>query len=59
MKDGGYMERIAGEVIARFGAFAALIARDLATRAAAVPDEHSAETWCDIADAIERISMKP
>ena len=53
------VERGALEMIKRFGDSAAQTARDLAERADERPDGmRSAETWRDIADAIERLLAK-
>jgi hypothetical protein len=52
------VERVTLEMVERFGASAANIARWQAGILAAVPDVPSAEMWRDIADAIERLSPK-
>jgi hypothetical protein len=55
------IERIAREMIDRFGDGAAQIARKLAEVSDEVQDKMlpSAEAWRAIADAIERLSRKP
>lgn len=59
MDDRDYIIDIALEMIKRFSADAARIARERAEISATVPDLFSAETWHDIADAIDRLSPKP
>ena len=58
--DSDYVERTALEMIGQFGAGAAHIARKLAEASDEVQDDMlpSAETWRDIADAIERTFTK-
>ena len=55
------IERIAREMIDRFGDRATHIARKLAEVSEQVQDNMlpSAAAWCAIADAIERLSRKP
>jgi hypothetical protein len=55
------IERIAREMIDRFGDRATHIARKLAEVSDQVQDKMlpSAAAWCAIADAIERLSRKP
>jgi hypothetical protein len=53
------VERIALDLIERFGAAAAHTAYEQADIAAALLDVPSANTWCDIADTIERLWPKP
>ncbi len=54
------VERGALEMIKRFGDGAVQTARELAERADERPGGmRSAETWRDIADAIDRLSRKP
>ena len=55
------IERVAREMIERFGELAAPVARELAAASDEVQDEMliSAEAWRAIADAIERLSRKP
>jgi hypothetical protein len=59
--DGGYdIERTPLELIRLYRSGAAQIARDLAEIAAeGQNDRPSAETWRDIADAIDRLWPKP
>jgi hypothetical protein len=53
------IEPVALEMIERFGPSAVNIARWQADIVAAVPDMLSAKMWRDIADAVERLSLKP
>ena len=55
------IERIAREMIDRFGNRAADVARKLAEVSNQTQDKMlpSAEAWCVIADAIERLQPKP
>jgi hypothetical protein len=57
MDDGSQIERVAREMIERFGDGAAHVARKLAEVSDEVPDEMltSAKTWREIADAIDRL----
>lgn len=50
------VEGVALEMIERFSAEAARVAREQAEKAASVPD---AEAWRNVADVIERLSLKP
>jgi hypothetical protein len=50
------VERVALELIERFGAKAVHIAREQVEIATSVPD---AEAWRTVADAIERLLTKP
>jgi hypothetical protein len=61
MDDGSQIERVAREMIERFGDGAAHVARKLAEVSDEVQDEMltSAETWHEVALAIERLSVKP
>jgi hypothetical protein len=60
MDDGEIVERTAVELIKLYRSDAANIARDLAGIAEECHhDRPSAETWSDIADAIERLWPKP
>jgi len=60
MDEGDDIERTALELIKLYRSGAAQIARDLAEIAdARHHDQPSAETWRDIADAIERLWPKP
>jgi hypothetical protein len=53
------VERIALEMIKRFGGGAARIARELAEIADVLTDLSSAEKWSNIARTIERLQSKP
>jgi hypothetical protein len=53
------IERVPLEIIERFGSSAVNIARWQAEIVAAVPDMLLAKMWHDIADAVERLSLKP
>ena len=53
------IEHSAPEMIERFGSAAAHTAYEQADIAAALLDVPSANAWCDIADAIERLWPKP
>jgi hypothetical protein len=53
--DADDVERVAQELIERFGSGAVNIAREQVEAAASAPD---AQAWRDIADAIERLSRK-
>ena len=53
------IECIALDLIERFGSAAAHTAYEQADVAAALLNVPSANTWCDIADAIERLSVEP
>jgi len=53
------VERIALEMIKRFGDGAAPIARELAEIADVLADLCSAEKWSNIARSIERLQSKP
>jgi hypothetical protein len=57
MDDGSQIERVAREIIERFGDGAVHVARKLAEVSDEVQDEMltSAETWREITDAIERL----
>jgi hypothetical protein len=57
--DAADVGRVAYEMIERFGAVAAHTAYEQADIAAALLDVPSTNTWCDIADAVERLSVKP
>jgi hypothetical protein len=61
MDDGSQIERVAREMIEQFGDGAAHVARKLAEVSDEVQDEMltSAETWREIAEAIERLSVTP
>jgi hypothetical protein len=61
MDDGSQIECVAQEMIERFGDGAAHVARKLAEVSHEVQDEMltSAETWNAIAEAIERLFVKP
>jgi hypothetical protein len=50
------IEGVALEMIERFGAEAAHVARELAKRAEKLQRD-TAQAWCDIADAIEELTM--
>ena len=54
MYDDEDVERVALEMVGRFGAEAAHVARELAERAAGRRRD-TAPAWRDIADAIERV----
>jgi hypothetical protein len=51
------LEHVAREMVERFGDSAVYLARELAERAEARQSEAS-QAWHDIADAIDRISLK-
>ena len=53
------VESVALEMVERFGAGAVGFVREQAEIAEGLPDKFSAETWRDIADAIERLWPKP
>jgi hypothetical protein len=57
MDDGSQIDRVAREMIERFGEGAVQVARKLAEVSDEVQDEMltSPETWREIADAIERL----
>ena len=57
MHDGSQLEHVAREMIDRFGDAAVYLARDLAERAEGGKGE-SAQAWHDVADAIDRLSLK-
>ena len=61
MDDGSQIERVAREMIDRFGDGAAHVARKLAEVSDEVQDEMltSAETWNEIAEAIEQLFVEP
>jgi hypothetical protein len=54
MDDGDDVERLALEMVVRFGTGAARVARGLA-RSAEEQQRNTAQAWRDIADAIERL----
>jgi hypothetical protein len=54
MDDGGEVERLALEMVVRFGGGAARVARGLA-ESAEEQQRASAQAWRDIADAVERL----
>jgi hypothetical protein len=58
MGDGGDVERLALEMVVRFGGGAARVARGLA-KGAEEQQRASAQAWRDIADAVERLLTKP
>jgi hypothetical protein len=53
------IERVALALVAQIGRSAALLVREQAELADALPDLPSAETWRDIANAIDRLRSKP
>ena len=57
--DNDDLDRVAVEMIKRFGVAAAHIACEMAEIADALPDMLSAESWRDIAVAVRRLSLKP
>jgi len=61
MDDGSQIERVAREMVELFGDGAAHVARKLAEVSDEVQDDMltSAETWREIAEAIERLSVTP
>jgi len=61
MDDGSQIDRIAREMVEQFGDGAAHVARKLADVSDEIQDEMltSAETWRQIADAIEQLFVKP
>jgi hypothetical protein len=55
---GDYIERLALEMVVRFGGGATRVTRGLA-ESAEEQRRASAQTWRDIADAVERLLTKP
>jgi hypothetical protein len=53
------IERVAITLVAQIGRSAVLLVREQAELSDALPDLPSAETWRDIADAIDRLRPTP